>query len=215
MAIAEPYDILADWPGWQTSFEPMETADVSRQKNGVTRTRLGPMPLWRMSVASKRLSPNALDALKAKLHRLAGLQTLILGYSLSRCFPISYPNGSWPTGGTFNGTTGLMHTKDANNRALRVSQLPAGFQLVEGDMIQIGAANLHRVAEAATASGAGLTPLFEVYPPFWPGTAQGQAVSVRKPSCLMRIVVGSVSASADIATGRGTVSFDAMEARDA
>lgn len=215
MAIVEPFDILADWPGWQTAFDLMETADISRQKNGVTRTRLGPMPLWRMSVVSKSLSPNALDALKAKVQRLAGLQTIILGYSLSRCFPISYPNGSWSTGGAFSGVTGNMQTKDANNRALRVNQLPSGFKLVPGDMIQIGAANLHRVVEAATASGAGLTPLFEVYPPFWPGTATGQAVSVRKPACKMRIVPGSVSATADPSTGRGSVSFEAMEARDA
>lgn len=215
MAIAEPFDILADWPGWQTAFEQVERGDISRQKNGVTRTRLGPMPIWRMSVVSKRLNPNALDALKARVQRLAGLQTLILGYSLSRCFPISYPHGSWPTGGSFTGLTARLQFIDPNNHACRLDQLPPGFKLLTGDMIQIGAGNLHQVIEPATANGVGLTSLFEVYAPFWPGTATGQAVSVKKPSCMMRIVPGSVTASADPATGRGSVSFEAMEARDA
>lgn len=215
MAIQEPYDILANWPGWQTAFDPLETGDISRQKNGVTRTRLGPMPIWQMSVASRRLRPNQHDALKAMVQRLAGLQTLILGYSLTRCFPIAYPNGSWPTGTSFTGRTARVQSLDANNRALRLDQLPPDFQLSGGDMVQIGEGNLHRVVEAAKAGALGLTPLFEVYPPFWPGTAQGQVVSVRKPACKMRIMVGSVSAAMDASTGWGTVSFEAMEARDA
>jgi hypothetical protein len=215
MAIVEPYDILAGWPGWQTAFALVERGDISRQKNGVTRTKLGVMPLWSMSVVSINLIPNRLDALKGMVEGLAGLQTLILGYSLSRCYPIAYPNGSWPTGGAFSGTTASLSFIGSNNRSVRVSSLPAAFALQSGDMIQIAAGNLHRVREAAIASGAGLTPAFEVHPPLWPGTATGQAVSVRKPHCLMRIVPGSVSASADPRTGRGTVSFEAMEARDA
>ena len=215
MAIVEPYDILADWPGWQTSFALVERGDISRQKNGVTRTKLGVMPLWSMSVVSINLNPNRLDALKGMVEGLAGLQTLILGYSLSRCYPIAYPNGSWPTGGAFSGTTAGLNFIGTDNRSVRVSGLPAAFSMEPGDMIQIAAGNLHRVREAALASSAGLTPAFEVHPPLWPGTVTGQAVSVRKPHCLMRIVPGSVSAPADPRTGRGTVSFDAMEARDA
>jgi hypothetical protein len=215
MAIVEPYDILANWRGWQTAFDPFERADIRRQWSGVTRTRLGVMPLWAMQCVSVAMRPNEHDALKAIVQRLAGLQTVIIGYSLSRCFPISYPNGSWPTGGAFTGLTGNLQFINANNRAVQVNQLPAGFKLLPGDMIQIGAANLHRVEEAATASGAGLTGQFEVYPPLWPGTAIGQTVSVKKPACKMFIVPGSVAAPIDPRTGRGTVSFDAMEARDA
>lgn len=215
MAIQEPYDILANWPGWQTSFDPLETGDLSRQKNGVTRTRLGPMPIWRMSVVSRSLRPNQHDALKSIVQRLVGQQTMILGYSLTRCFPIAYPHGSWPTGSAFTGRTARVQSIDGNNHALRLDQLPPDFQLSEGDMLQIGQNNLHRVVEAAKAGALGQTPLFEVYPPFWPGTATGQVVSVRKPACPMRIVVGSVSAPMDVSTGRGTVSFEAMEARDA
>lgn len=216
MAIIEPYDILANWPGWQTSFDPMERAEISRQRNGVTRTKLGPMPLWTMQAVSVSLSPNEHDALKAIVQRLEGLQSVILGYSLSRCFPIAYPNGTWPTGGAFNGMTAIVDSVDAlTNRSLRLSSLPAGYQGRAGDMIQIGASNLHRVAEPFVASGAGLTGLFEVNPPFWPGIAPGQLVSVKRPACNMRIAVGSVSAPIDPTTGRGTVSFSAVEARDA
>lgn len=215
MALAEPYDILANWPGWQTAFDPVERGDISRQKNGVTRTRLGVMPIWMMKAESTNLGPNRHDALKGLMQRLAGLQTLILGYSLTRVYPISYPNGSWPTGGAFSGVAASLHTIGTDNHSIRVTALPAGFVLVGGDMVQIGAGDLHRVQETVTASGAGLTPLFEIYPPLWPSVATGQAVAVKRPHCLMRIVPGSVSAPMDKTTGRGSVSFEAMEARDA
>ena len=39
-------------------------------------------------------------------------------------------------------------------------------------------------------------------------------VSVYRPFCLMAIVPGSISSQADPQTGRGTVSFQAIEARD-
>ena len=82
-----------------------------------------------------------------------------------------------------------------------------------GDFVRIGAANLHQVVAGVTASGAGAAAQVEFRPHFWPGTAAGNAVSVKKPYCLMTIVPGSVSTAADLATGRGTISFRAIEAR--
>lgn len=79
-------------------------------------------------------------------------------------------------------------------------------------MVQIGTKDLHQVMEAAVAV-AGLTPLFEVRPHIWPGVATGAAVSISRPACIMAIVPGSISSTADMATGRGVVSFQAIEAR--
>lgn len=44
------------------------------------------------------------------------------------------------------------------------------------------------------------------------GTLAGQAVDISKPSVLMALVPGSVSTASGL-NGRGTVSFEAVEAR--
>lgn len=212
MALTEPLDFLGDWPGWVTSFEPMSRQEQSRSANGRTYVKEMGSPLWRMKAQTKVLAPNQLDHWRARLDALDnGLGTFI-GYKLSRCYPILYPKGSWPTGGSFSGTTAAVHTVGENNKSVRIKQLPAGFAFSVGDMIQIGDTDLHEVMESATADGAGVTPLFEVRPHFWDGVAANDPISVRRPHCIMALVPGSVSADSDL-TGRGTVSFQAVEAR--
>src|SRR5690606_5109292 len=102
-----------------------------------------------------------------------------------------------------------LHTIGADDKTIRAAGL-VGISLSIGDMLQIGANNLHRLLEPASGNPTGL---FTIEPHLWPGTATGQAVVISKPSCLMAIVPGSVSASADPRTGRGSVSFSAIEAR--
>jgi hypothetical protein len=216
MALTEPLDILSDFPGWVTDFDPQFRQDRSRVAGGRTYLKdLGPS-LWRMAARSKDLRPNGLDHWRARLQAMQNGMITFRGYSLSRTYPILYPRGSWPTGLAFNGVSAELHTVDANRKAVRVGALPAGFVLSVGDMIQIGDADLHRVMEAATADGSGLTGLFEVQPHIWTGVDGGgsppPAVSVKKPSCIMAIVPGSISTAADLG-GRGSVSFQAIEAR--
>jgi hypothetical protein len=113
-----------------------------------------------------------------------------------------------------------VYAVGAGNKSLRVDLLPAGFQLRVGDMLQVthGSSpvrnDLYRVQEAATASSGGITSEFEVRPHLWPGVAVDNLVSVYRPFCLMAIVPGSIASQADPQTGRGSVSFQAIEARD-
>jgi hypothetical protein len=133
------------------------------------------------------------------------------GVPLSRCYPIAYPKGAWPTGPSFNGAAALASI-GTNRKSVSVKSLPAGFASRVGDMIQIGR-NLHSIQEPATASGGGITGSFEVRPPLWPETAVNDVVSVKRPFCLMTVVPGSISSTADLQTGRGSVSFQAVESR--
>jgi hypothetical protein len=215
MALSEPFDLLVDFPGWVTSFESMRRQEQSRQANGRTIVKdLGP-PLWHLVAQSKVLRPNALDYWRARLDALENGLATFKGYSLSRTYPILYPNGSWPTGVSFDGVSANLNTIDANRKAIRVGGLPVGFVFSVGDMLAIGT-DLHRVMETATAAGGGLTGLFEVRPHLWPDVAVGSpppVVSVYRPSCIMAIVPGSISTSAGI-NGWGSVTFEAMEARE-
>lgn len=217
MALTEPLDLLSDFPGWSTSFELLWRQEQSRQASGRTRVKDFGSPLWRASYISRTLSPNELDYWRARLDALENGLLTFTGYSLSRCFPIAYPKGSWPTGDAFDGVSATIHTLGGNNKSLRVTDLPAGFQFSIGDMIQITTATsknyLFRLNEVALADGAGLTAAFEVRPHFPVGLSVGDTVSVKRPSVPMVIMPDSISSAADAWTGRGTISFDAIEAR--
>ncbi|MGR6752128.1 hypothetical protein ACU6QF_00180, partial [Aeromonas veronii] len=87
------------------------------------------------------------------------------------------------------------------NKSMRLASLPGGFKLSVGDMLsfQYGAAPsyaLHRVEEDVVAPF-GATPFFEVFPHFRLGAATGVTVRLRQPRCLMMIVPGSISTTAD------------------
>ena len=134
---------------------------------------------------------------------------------MSRCYPHAYPNGSWPTGGSFTGLTANLASINANRKAITVSALPAGFKLSVGDYISITVGtrkDLHQVMEAATAAArhhdrnsrcgriSGLT------------SRSPRRSSVKQPACLMAIVPGSYQSDAQL-NGWGACHFQAMEAR--
>lgn len=172
-------------------------------------------PLWRMVAQSKILNPNLLDYWRARLESLENGLATFRGYSLSRTYPLAYPRGSWPTGVAFTGLTANLNAIGADRKSIRVGGLPAAFQFSVGDMLTIGGTDLHRVVEASTASGAGLTPLFEIRPHLWPTVAVGSplpVVWVYRPSCLMTVVPGTINSSTGV-NGWGSVSFEAMEVR--
>lgn len=210
MALSQPLDLLSDFPGWVTSFDLMWRQEQSRTAGGRTIVKDLGSPVWQLKAQSKQLKPNELDYWRARLNALENGLAMFRGYSLSRTYPIAYPKGSWPTGGSFSGTAAALNSVNANRKAIRVGSLPAAFVLSVGDYLAIGN-DLHQVMESATASGAGLTPEFEVRPHLWPGVSSG-VVSVFKPSCIMAVVPGSISSDASL-NGWGSVSFQAMEAR--
>jgi len=217
MALTEPIDLLSDFPGWATDFSLLWRQEQSRQANGRTRVKDFGSPIWRASYSSRTLSPNELDHWRARLDVLENGLLTFTAYSLSRCFPIAYPNGSWPTGEAFDGVSAAIHTLGANNKSLRVTGLPQGYRFSIGDMMQVTTATgrkyLFRADETAMADSFGLTTTFEVRPHFPVGMSIGDTVSVKRPGVPMVLMPGSISSSADPRSGRGSISFDAIEAR--
>ncbi|WP_313613406.1 hypothetical protein [Agrobacterium sp.] len=207
-----PLSFLDDLPGWTTEFELLWRQEQSRTAGGQTIAKDLGSPLWQMTVRSKVMKPNQLDHWRARLASLEnGLKTF-RAFPKSRCYPVAYPNGSWPTGGAFDGIAELT-TIAANRKAVSLHDLPAGYQVSIGDYIQIGDKDLHMVMEPALAASDGYTGQFEVRPHLWPGVVAPRNAIVFKPSCVMAIVPGSVSTTADLATGRGSITFQAIEAR--
>jgi hypothetical protein len=212
MSITYPINLLPGFPGWTTGFSLRWRQEQSTLASGRILVKDMGSPLWTLRAASKVLSPNNLDYWRARLTSLENGLQQFWGYPTSRCYPIAYPNGSWPGGGAgFDGTNAALNTINANRKAITLAALPAGFKLSIGDYLSI-AGDVHQVMEAATANGAGVTGEFEIRPQLWPAVATPKTVSVKQPACLMAVVPGSVSSDAGL-NGWGSVSFTAIEAR--
>lgn len=202
MTITYPLDFLPEFPGWSTEFEPLFRQEYSRQGNGATIGKDFGSPLWRGAWTSRRLSANALDYWRARLESLEGVLKTFRAFPTSRCRPIMHSGASALPAAT-------LHAINLDGKQIAVAGL-AGITLSPGDMLQIGAGDLHRVMEPASGTPTGP---FEVRPHIWPGVVIGAAVKISKPSCIMSIVPGTVSTTADAVTGRGTVGFEGIEVR--
>ncbi|MBW9113156.1 hypothetical protein JNB88_05775 [Rhizobium cauense] len=212
MAIAFPRDILAGFPGWSTKFELAYRQERSRTAGGKTFAKDLGSPIWRASYVTKVVRANTVDKWRAILASMDGGIQTFLGVNLSRCYPIAYPRGSWLTGDAFDGTGGITGI-DTNRKTFDVQGFPPGFKLHAGDMIQVGDTDLHWVQADATANVSGVFVQLEVRPHLWPSVAIGAEVSVTRPHCIMSLDPDSISTQTDLATGRGSIAFDAWEAR--
>jgi hypothetical protein len=100
-----------------------------------------------------------------------------------------------PTGSVLGSGAPVINAIGVNNRSLRFSGLPAGYRLSRGDLFSYsfsGRQTLARLAEDATATGAGITPFVEVSYPLRTGTGIGQVIRFVKPFARMQFLPGSI-----------------------
>ncbi|MBV9549631.1 MAG: hypothetical protein JO256_08180, partial [Alphaproteobacteria bacterium] len=183
--------------------------------SGLVRVKELRPPLWLLSARSRWLKPSEVRAWSARLESLDNGKGLFYGYDFAAYYPLNYPNGTWPTGGSFSGTS-VAISAIANGKTLSLKSLPAGYQGAVGDMIRATRASdgvlcLYRAMEAFTANGSGITGNFEVRPAVRTGQAVNDAVAVKNPSCVMALVPGSLSVP-DAVNG-GVISFKASQAQ--
>lgn len=135
--------------------------------------------------------------IEVKLAKLIRAGQTFLAYDTRYNGPAADPGGV-----ILGSATPTIHTLDGDNRRMRVTGLPSGYQLQAGDWIgwQYGTNPvryaLHRIETGATASGAGLTPLFAVEPFIRAGVTTGTAVTLIRPP------VKAVMTGADYGAGR-------------
>ena len=199
MAGIMPLDILDGFPGWFTEFDLFHRQEISRTAGGKTLVKDMGRPIWKAAYTSRVLSANELDYWKARFRLLDGSLREFLGRPLSRCFPVAYPNGMGS--GDVSGVKVAEIAPD--NQTVRLSGLPAGYRASVGDFIQI-AAKLYQLADLSAAG-------FTLFPHLAPGTTVGNAVVLVRPSVAMIITPGTFTAQSDPASGRGTISFQAIE----
>jgi hypothetical protein len=109
-------------------------------------------------------------------------------------------------GTIFDGANATIATIGSNRDTITLADMPAGYVYSVGDYVQLEDNNLHQVVDVDSGT-------LSVRPHIWPAQDTGDTVKVTKPSCLMTIVPGSIGTTADLATGRGTISFQGVESR--
>ena len=215
MSLAAVQDILDGFPGWFT-LDLLYADQASTSGDNTTIVKSTADPVWTGHGVSKWLKPNALRYWRAKLAGLDNGRKLFLGYDFTAFYPTLYPNGSWPTGGSFNGLTATVQAIGEDGVSLSLSDLPYGFTGSIGDMISgtygsgdPAALALLRAVEEFTADSGGDTGSFEVRGAIPLALAVGDTVAVKKPSCHMIIQPGSISFPKEGTAGVFT--FDAVQ----
>jgi hypothetical protein len=121
-----------------------------------------------------------------------------------------------PTGSTLGANTVQINSLNVDNRQLSLKGLPASYVISVGDMLSFTYGSsptryaLHRVVEAATANGSGVTPEFEVTPLIRSGAAVDATVTLVKPVCKAVLLQG-VSYGTTVRTYTEGMSFEFIQ----
>ncbi|HEV7284028.1 MAG TPA: hypothetical protein VGN75_04155 [Kaistia sp.] len=190
------------------TFMPSYGQETSGQAGGQIRVKDLRSPLWHMKADCSTLSLQQLRIVRALVGGLGGSLGSFYAWDPAAQFPAADPDGSI-LGASNVQISGLGTT--AKNLLLK--GLPAGYVLTVGDMLayDYGASRaLHQlVTPQVVASGAGVTPEFEIHPPRRQGAAVNAAVSLVRAAAEMRIVPGTLNLSVDHMIGQA--GFEAMQ----
>lgn len=208
MTVNYPINLLNAFPGWSTDFDLLYRQEYSRTAGGLTIAKDMGTPLWQASYQTTTLLANDMDVWRARMKMLEGSLKQFWAMPMSRCFPIAYPNGT----GIGNVAAVKVESLGTDNKSLLLNGLPIWNTISIGDYIQIGT-KLYQVLENAIANASGRTTRFKVRPHLAPGTTAGNIVTLVKPSVPMILVAGSLSSTSELRTGRGRISFQAIESR--
>lgn len=198
MAITYPFDLLDGFKGHSVEFDLLWRQEQSRQASGRTIVKDMGSPLWKANYQSVPMHADDLDVWRARLHAMENGFRTFKGYPWARLRPINHPGSSALPSGTINSIS-------SDRKTITFAGL-TDLNLQAGDMVRIGTGDLHQIVGVDAG-------VFEVRPHIWPGVETGDAVSIDKPYCIMAIVPGSITSTADMASGIGAISFQAIEAR--
>lgn len=142
-----------------------------------------------------RIDSREAIAIEADIAALDGSMNAFFLYDPRAQYPRLDPKGQ-----LLGASTPTIQALIANNKAMTITGLPAGYQLSKGDYLSFDYGSnpvrraFHQVVEPAVASAGGVTPAFEIRPHFRPGVVSGLAVTLVKPAAKVKIVPKSFQA---------------------
>lgn len=213
MALTFPLSLaaFADRLPMQTApFVLEEMMELSGLGSGdVIGAQLAPSR-WTTSVRLAPMDFITARGIQTRIESLNGPVHSFYLYSPTNCYPAGDPGGV-----ILASSVVTIDTVGANNKSLRFTGLPAGYVLTEGDAFGFDYGTnpvrraYHHIAETVTASGTGLSPLFEITPPLRPGAAVGLPVILKKPSAKMFRMPGPLDVNHTMT--HSVITFDAMQ----
>lgn len=183
---------------WRLVFQQETTGLGSGE---VITADLAP-PRWEGDVTLGPMYHDQAASVQALVESLGGAISSFYLYAPQKAYPVSDPTGS-----ILGAATPSISSVGADNKSLAVKGLPAAYRLSVGDFFAFEYGTnpvrrmMHRLVEAATANGSGVTPVFEVAPPFRPGVAANLAITLIKPAIKVKILPGSF----DEGTAKGLI----------
>ena len=210
MAYSFPLTIaqfMAILPIREIGFYISEAKEVAETGGGEILTAGLGARLWEGEVILDDMSRNEAAEVMAMLDVLGGTGASFMVYDVTRPGPRADI-----TGAVLGASVPKLHTVAASTREIRVTGLPATYQLQRSDYLAFSYGSdpvryaLHRVTAPATAV-AGLTPLFEVTPNIRAGYALNATVTLIRAACKAVLVPGSVQLGRHKATMTTGVSF--------
>ncbi|RVJ72237.1 hypothetical protein [Sinorhizobium medicae] len=213
MADPIPLPVL---PWKDCQFDPINPTDVSMMEGRRSEEQAAGTPFWKAHYTTNWMTPAFYGLFDAFVMKSSSRGAPFLGYDLFRPRPIAHNNGkplsgTKAGGGAFNGDAVLQSI--TNTRAIVVTGLPAGFKLSPGDYVELRMSalvrSLHRIVESATANASGVVSLSIMFGLDIQHITTAATIHFEKPSCVMTMDPGSVSAPKSWA-GR-EASFSATE----
>lgn len=195
----------------EARFYPSDARQTEETHGGeIITASLGPS-LWNVSV-TVRSHPHAGAAQAvARIEELLEAGTSFMVYDPTRRFPQADPDGSIL--GAAAPTVGGIRT---GNREIIVNGLPAGYTITRGDFVAFTYGDpsrfaLHRVTQTVSAGAGGTIQYLRFNQPVRPGAANGDPITLIKPSCKAVVVPGSYDPPTHRAVISSGFSFQARQ----
>jgi hypothetical protein len=196
MAITYPYTLamLADRLDIESvTWDIQRSDELSGTGDGrVWQAELAP-PLWTGDVKLNIGDSNDLKKIAARVRKLHGAQELFFLFDPLSKYPQADPDGS-----ILGAAAVRINGISTGGRTISLKGLPPGYVLTLADKLQIAYATspirnafLEVSDDLVTASGAGVTPSFEVFPNAPTGVAINDVVTLAKPACKVFISPGT------------------------
>lgn len=201
-------DLITDGRIAPTSFKfsLLYRQEYSRQASGVTIPKDMGRPLWMMEASTIVMPHHEALAFEAKMEMLDGGLGTFNAWDVRKPYPSAYPNGDFPD-------TGKIATIGSNRKSLSLYNLPGSFALSIGDYLSFqghGWASLHRIVQAVTANGSGVTAQFEIRPHLWFNVDVDTPVVLKRAFTIMSVEPGSITPT-QVDALHSTLSFRAFQ----